>query len=186
MIPKVSAPPPRSRVVLILRMLIDDDFGRIVTQTLIPVIRSLQHDQLLNAFLNQQLVHHPEHDVQPHYLCCSDLCQSDRIFEGVEKLYVGACSRLVCLLIEFCLFSTFRLDKRSKLWDLLKDNLPVPRVASPLPYVLPVVEVVSPIKLDTGACPVNEGNREAFTAQEREKAERRIEARDLAHLKELV
>jgi hypothetical protein len=67
---------------------VDDEFGRIVTLTLIPTIHVLQNNKGLKVFLDNQLLYWKVGSSEPCFLQCTNLKEADSVFEAVKKKYM--------------------------------------------------------------------------------------------------
>lgn len=83
--------------------------------------------------------------------------------------------------------SAFILPPRSASWNSNPTSTTPCLPCPPSIYVNgDAYEMWTPLALDQVPCPVDAGNRDSWTGEERDKAEKRINAQDLTHLQNLV
>jgi len=76
---------------------------------------------------------------------------------------------------------------RAQVWNVSSESNILTSLIPRTPYVVPAITIISPLELRDTPCPVNEDNRDSWTAaQRREAEENRIVAKDLNHLQEFV
>lgn len=66
----------------------DDEFGKIVTKTIIPTVKFLQNNAGLKKFLDSQLFHFPAGIMEPCNFHCTNIKEADAAFKAVKKKQV--------------------------------------------------------------------------------------------------